>query len=172
MELSPEERQRIYAEEKARLEAQAVLKAEADSKKGPGCGTYILVLIVGCLALLVIVMIVMIVTFKDGTGSHQETVGSSAGRTGNEAHDRLSLLTVDEQASFLGKIINEGCIGSRAFYAGMGDDRSAFWSVGCTNGKSYQIQINPDARGSTKVLECSVLKAVANTNCFERFPGQ
>ena len=43
MELSPEERQRIYAEEKARLEAQQILKAE----KKPGCSKRVL----GCFAL-------------------------------------------------------------------------------------------------------------------------
>ena len=52
MELSPEERQRIYAEEKARLEAQQTFKAE---KKGlslrPGC---VLALIVGLGALIIL----------------------------------------------------------------------------------------------------------------------
>lgn len=43
MELSPEERQRIYAEEKARLEAQQALKAE----KKPGWGKRML----GCLGI-------------------------------------------------------------------------------------------------------------------------
>jgi hypothetical protein len=52
MELSPEERQRIYAEEKARLEAQQTLKA---GKKGlslrPGC---VVALIVGLGALIIL----------------------------------------------------------------------------------------------------------------------
>jgi len=169
MELSSEERQKIYAEEKACLEAREKLKSEAKTRKGPGCGTWILALIVGCLVLL---FISMIVNFKDRTGPVQPSSGPSTGHTGNEAHDRLSLLAPVQQARFLGKIISEGCIGTRAFYAGMANDHSTFWSVVCANGDSYQIQINSDARGSTRVLECSVLKAIANVNCFERFPNQ
>ena len=89
--------------------------------------------------------------------------------TGNIAHDRLSILPASEQAIALGQAVGEGCIGSRAFYQGMGKDRVADWSVLCKNGQSYEVGIAPDSTGSTTVLECSVLKAVAHMDCFKKF---
>jgi len=47
-------------------------------------------------------------------------------------------------------------------------DRSAFWSVGCKNGSSYLVQIDADATGSTKVLECGVYKLVTKMSCFTK----
>jgi hypothetical protein len=55
MELSPEDRQRIYAEEKARLEAQQPKLDPTDAKKaGMGCGAIILITI-GAPAIMAIV---------------------------------------------------------------------------------------------------------------------
>src|ERR1035441_964804 len=45
MELTPEERQRIYLEEKARLEAQSQIKAETSQKTGSGIGIGLAVII-------------------------------------------------------------------------------------------------------------------------------
>jgi hypothetical protein len=49
---------------------------------------------------------------------------------------------------------------------------SAFWSVVCGDGSSYAVQIEADSVGSTRVLECSVLKAVAGSSCFTKFKDQ
>jgi hypothetical protein len=72
----------------------------------------------------------------------------------------------------LGKVVGEGCVGTSAFFMGVGDKGlgrdKAFWSVRCRNGKTFLVQINPDSAGSTGVLECSVLKAIAGTECFKR----
>ena len=89
--------------------------------------------------------------------------------TGNEASDRLSALPARQQALFLSATVGEGCTGNRAFYMGSSPkDRSAFWSVGCANGKSYLVQVNADATGSTTVLECSVYKLVTKLSCFTK----
>jgi hypothetical protein len=89
--------------------------------------------------------------------------------TGNEANDRLLALPKSEQASMLGKVAGEGCVGNRAFYMGISKVRTASWSVGCTDGNSYAVQIDADSVGTTTILECSILKAVAKVNCFEKF---
>jgi hypothetical protein len=89
--------------------------------------------------------------------------------TGNEANDRLLVSPKSEQALMLGKAAGEGCVGNRAFYMGIAKDRSAFWSVGCTDGSSYEVEIAADSVGTTNILECSVLRAVAKVNCFEKF---
>jgi len=72
----------------------------------------------------------------------------------------------------LGKAAGEGCIGNRAFYMGISKDRSAFWSVGCTDGSSYEVEIAADSVGTTTILECSILRAVAKVNCFEEFAAR
>jgi hypothetical protein len=46
-------------------------------------------------------------------------------------------------------------------------DNDAYWSVRCTNGKSYQIRIKADDGGSTSVLDCDVLK-LAKVSCFQK----
>jgi len=92
--------------------------------------------------------------------------------TGNEANDRLLALSKTEQALMLGKAAGEGCVGNRAFYMGIAKDRTASWSVGCTDGNSYAVQIDADSVGTTSILDCSILKVVAKVNCFEKFAPQ
>jgi hypothetical protein len=92
--------------------------------------------------------------------------------TGNKAHDILVAMPADQQAKALGQVVGEGCAGKSAFFMGMQPENKASWSVLCTNGKSYNISISPDAGGSTKILECSVLKAVAHVDCFKKFSAQ
>lgn len=55
MDLTPEERQRIYFEEKARLEARQTLEAE---NKKTGCGSTIGIVLLSVVALLVVLTII------------------------------------------------------------------------------------------------------------------
>jgi hypothetical protein len=89
--------------------------------------------------------------------------------TGNVAQDRLATFVDSEQAAFLGAAVEEGCAGTRAYFMGMDRENDAFWSIGCASGESYSVEILPDSTGSTRVLECSVLKAVAGMRCFTKF---
>src|SRR6266851_4472000 len=86
--------------------------------------------------------------------------------TGNVANDKLLALPEKEQALYLGAVANASCHGTRAFYMGSSHDHTAFWSVACRNGSSYSVEVDADELGSTKVLECSVLRAVTGTSCF------
>ena len=87
----------------------------------------------------------------------------------NEAQNRLSAMPKSEQAAALALAAGEGCVGSRAFYMGSAPtDRSAFWSIGCKNGKSYLVQIFADSTGSTKVLDCTLYKKVTKLSCFQK----
>ena len=62
---------------------------------------------------------------------------------------------------------------TETFFAGMEPrSKDAFWSVGCRNGKSYQITIKSDAGGSTRVLSCGMLKLVAKLDCFKPLAAQ
>ena len=64
--------------------------------------------------------------------------------------------------------MDEGCVGTRAFYMGTySADNSAFWSVGCKNGKSYLVEISADSAGSTRPLDCKVYKATSGMSWFK-----
>lgn len=92
--------------------------------------------------------------------------------TGNPSHDKLSALSETGQAIVLGQaVVGRPCEGTRAFYMGMDKERAAYWSVGCSDGRSYQIQIQPDSTGSTRALDCAVVKAI-NLSCFSKLNGQ
>jgi hypothetical protein len=89
--------------------------------------------------------------------------------TGNKANDRLFTLTKDGQAAALGAVTGEGCVGRRAFYMGSSPaDHSAFWSVGCKNGKSYLVQVFADVKGRTSVLDCGVYRLTTKMRCFQK----
>lgn len=98
----------------------------------------------------------------------------AASAFGNEAHEMLSRHTEPNQRYALAKIIRsagDACpSATRVFYQGMERrTRVAMWNAECSNGRSYVISIYPDGHGSTKVLECKVLKAVAGVDCFRPF---
>ena len=61
----------------------------------------------------------------------------------------------------------ENCVVKENFFQGMTKDDQAIWNVRCTNGKAFMME--PDATGSTKILECSVLKFISGVECFKKF---
>jgi hypothetical protein len=103
--------------------------------------------------------------------AQRSTVTSETTPSRNLANDRLRSLPRGQQATVLGKVVGEGCVGTSAFFMGIGDKGfgkdKAFWSIRCRNGKTYEVEINPDSTGSTGVLECSVLKTITGTECFK-----
>jgi hypothetical protein len=137
--------------------------------KANGCLVVLLVVV----GIFVILAIVGSLSDRDGSSSRpSESTSTPAVKTqttGNEANDRLFALTKNGQASALGVVIGEGCVGRRAFYMGSSpSDHSAFWSVGCTNGKSYLVQVFADATGRTSVLDCGVYRLTTKMRCFEK----
>jgi len=84
----------------------------------------------------------------------------------NEAQKRIQKMSEkDRRALFTFTMKDEKCgTVTRTFYQGAvsGD---AFWNVTCTNGRSYVVEVMDDAEGSTKILECDVIKAVGGTPC-------
>jgi hypothetical protein len=93
--------------------------------------------------------------------------------TGNPTNDRLLASSAGQQATALGQVVGHSCAGGRAFYMGIGKpgvaEDKAFWSVECASGASWSVEIAPDSKGTTTVLECSMLRFVAKVNCFEKF---
>jgi hypothetical protein len=110
-------------------------------------------------------------TQSPSPAAQQLTMTSETTPSRNLASDRLRSLSSGQQAAALGKAVGEGCVGTSAFFMGIGDKGfgkdKAFWSIRCRDGKTYAVEINPDSTGSTNVLECSVLKTVTGTACFK-----
>ena len=99
-------------------------------------------------------------------------VGGSAvaAGSGNATHDRLMSLPAAERAKTLAKAIGQGCAGTSAFPMGVtsaGNAKGlAYWSVRCKDGRSFAVQIAPDAQAV--VIDCRVLKANGK-ECFKKF---
>jgi hypothetical protein len=89
----------------------------------------------------------------------------------NPSHNKLlQLSTAQRNELFTIWARGENC-GSvtRTFFQGQASDDTAFWSIRCSNGVSYQVAVYPDANGSTKILECGFLKRVAKLDCFTKY---
>ncbi len=91
----------------------------------------------------------------------------------NQAHDILLKMSDEERNVTLAKFLkgsNEQCdVVVKNFYQGSTKEGNAFWNVACRDKKSYVIMIYNDSVGSTKILECSVLKVIAGVECFTKF---
>lgn len=91
----------------------------------------------------------------------------------NPGNDMMLGLSSSKQKVELQKTISSGGIAcpsvTRTMYQGQDKKGNALWSAACSNGKSYVVMIYNDAEGSTKALDCGVLKAVAGTSCFTKF---
>jgi hypothetical protein len=99
-------------------------------------------------------------------------VPAFAASTGNPVTDRLLALPEEQRIATLGRLAHHNCVGTRAFLMGVtrtGTARgTAYWSVACTNGRSYVIQINRDRKGTSFVADCRVLEGTGR-QCFQEF---
>jgi hypothetical protein len=90
----------------------------------------------------------------------------------NQAHDMLLSMPESKRnealSAFMAKS-GESCNVTRSFFQGKDKQDFAFWNVGCASGKSFAIMIYANPTGSTKILDCKTLKAVAKTDCFKKF---
>jgi hypothetical protein len=133
---------------------------KVSSRGGTGTGFWVVLAIVTGLAALVLIG-------RSSQGTEITANSSVATNPGNAANDHMLALTAAQQATALGRIVAERCVGIEAFYQGMVKGQ-AFWSVRCSSGEAYQIAVNPDAAGSTRVLVCGNAPPLA-TECFKRF---
>lgn len=147
-----------------------IAKVPVAPAKKAGCLKGCLVVVVIFVGACILLVVIGSLTKDSPTSAPSSPSPSVARHTQNEAHDRLMALPEDQQAGFLGA--DAGCTGDRVFIRGV-DPKSgkAFWTVHCTNGKSYAIMIEADSGGSTTVANCAVLAKYAHENCYKRIPG-
>ena len=90
----------------------------------------------------------------------------------NPAHEKLFSLTESKRrlvfAAFLVKSGEKCSSVNKTFYQGNDKDGNAYWNASCLSLDSYQIQVINDAKGSTNILSCKLLKTL-NINCFTKF---
>jgi hypothetical protein len=98
------------------------------------------------------------------------SVAAVAAGSGNQTHDRLLSLPAAERAKTLGKAVGQGCVGVSAFPMGVTSAGKAkglaYWSVRCKDGRSFALQIAPDAEAV--VVDCRLLQANGK-ECFKKF---
>lgn len=92
----------------------------------------------------------------------------------NPAHKKIESMSEPARQAFMVKYLNsngETCPRvDRTFLQGVNANGDAFWNISCRPGKSYLLMIENNARGSTKVIDCAVLKAIKGGICFVKFP--
>ena len=96
-------------------------------------------------------------------------LAAMAAGSGNAANDRLLALPPDQQAAMLTKGIKD-CAGESPFLMGVtatGKAKGyAYWSVRCKDGRSFAVQIAPDAKATP--AECKALEGTGK-ECFKKF---
>jgi hypothetical protein len=88
----------------------------------------------------------------------------------NQAHDRIARLPQSQRNEFLTEFMSRSgdpCDVTKSFFQGFDERKAAFWSVACSNKKTYSIMLNDD--GSNTILDCKSLKARSNVDCFRPF---
>ena len=95
----------------------------------------------------------------------------AAGGSGNSVNDSLLAMSADQQAKALTKGI-KGCVGESPFQMGVtatGKAKGyAYWSVRCKDGRSFFIEITPDARARVTANDCRLLEGTGR-ECFKKF---
>jgi hypothetical protein len=168
-----------YEEEKARVEPRQEVQAPKPPASLKGITWWVIPL--SLFLLFVILPLISYSIFSPSSSSPSSSPSSSRAvprlvpdvqvfNTGNGANDMILALPESKQSYGLGVIVNSAgysCVGQRTFYMGISPkDQFAYWSIGCTNGQSYQVEFAPNAGGSTKVLDCRILQVVAKGDCF------
>lgn len=90
----------------------------------------------------------------------------------NPAHSQLLSLSESQRKAIFAKYLSssgEKC-GSvtQTFFQGLDHDDRAYWNARCANGNTYMIQVDDDAGGSTKIMDCSLMAALG-TPCFTKW---
>lgn len=90
----------------------------------------------------------------------------------NPAQDRLAAMPEVERSAALAVLVESGGYScwtvARTFFQGEDAKGNVFWDVECTGGESYVVVIKDDVPGSTRVMTCRRLRAVAGADCFKK----
>ncbi|HEX3952116.1 MAG TPA: hypothetical protein VHW90_00995 [Stellaceae bacterium] len=90
----------------------------------------------------------------------------------NPVNERLIHLSPAERAATLARTIGHWCVGIDTFLMGVvgkgPGEGNAYWSIRCTDGTSWAVQINPTA--DIVAIDCETFKESApGKECFKKF---
>ena len=102
--------------------------------------------------------------------SSPKVLQSPTASTGNRTNDMMLASPESVQLLALQANVNHAypedqCTGTRVFYMGVGD-QEGYWTIGCSNGRSYEIRVKNDTEGTSEVVDCQLLKALGVDACF------
>jgi hypothetical protein len=107
-------------------------------------------------------------TIRDQNSLKQEAAAAPVENTTNDFY--LSQGPA-EQAQLLGEASGK-CDGERAFFMGLDQNKIAFWSLRCQDGRSFMVSVYPDRKGSAMAMECGLLnKLRTGRKCFRPLPS-
>ena len=90
----------------------------------------------------------------------------------NPAQDRLAAMPEVERSEALAVFVGSGGYScrtvARTFFQGEDAKGNVFWNVTCAGSESYVVVIKNDVPGSTRVMTCRRLRAVAGADCFKK----
>ena len=83
--------------------------------------------------------------------------------------DQINALNEENRRALFGKLlVSEGCGEvKKTFFQGGDSSGAGYWSVQC-QAKAYQLRVEDNANGSSKVVNCDTLKLMG-TRCFVPF---
>jgi hypothetical protein len=129
----------------------------------------------GCLLpLMIAILIFAAITVVSCLNNNSSTISPKSNLpriepTGNPTHDMLMAKSEQMRLTVFSQLLaEEGCNADRLMFQGLSKDKLAFWSVGCSNGRDFQIMIYADEKGTNRGTPCSVLKAVG-VKCWEKY---
>jgi hypothetical protein len=97
-------------------------------------------------------------------------VAAQKAGSGNQVNDRLLSMPLAERATTIANNVGQNCEGTETFPMGVTTTGKAkgfaYWSVRCKDGRSFAIQIAPNAQ--IVVVDCQVLRANGK-ECFKKF---
>ena len=129
---------------------------------------------------LVVVVLVAVVMCQserqENVGSYRPSSVEPAVQTGcarNEAYERLQQLPEAERREQARRYLvasGEKCGGvTGTFHQGQTEEYQAIWNFECVGGKAFVVMIEPDAQGSTVVMDCALLKKMNAGTCYTKF---
>ena len=82
----------------------------------------------------------------------------------------LKMFSENSQKELLSEILHKsgkGCGKATRVFLQLKDKDVTYWNISCSNSQSYAIQIPTNPSENTRILECSIMRAL-NINCFEK----
>lgn len=111
------------------------------------------------------VVLVVFVVSEASSAAYAQTHRNEAVRLMNTLAPDLQRFALARTVQSAGEKCQEG---NRHLFLGYDQQNAGYYTVACTNGRAYQVQIGAGKGGATKILSCDILKAV-KVDCWQKF---